>query len=113
MWVASSISNFGDGIRVTALPLLAASITRDPGLVAGVSIASGLPWLLFSLDTGAISARVDRRLSMGRVQLLRFLIAGALVLIAVVDWNTLPLVYELAFLLGTAEILFDNAAQAI
>lgn len=113
MWVASSISNFGDGIRVTALPLLAASITRDPGLVAGVSIASGLPWLLFSLVSGAIADRVDRRLLMGRVQLLRFVIAGALGFIAVVDWNTLPLVYALAFLLGTAETLFDNAAQAI
>lgn len=113
MWTASAISNFGDGIRLTALPLLAASITRDPVLVAGVSFASGLPWLLFSLVSGAIADRVDRRLLMAWVQLVRFVIAGSLGVIAIVDWNTLPLVYALAFLLGTAETLFDNAAQAM
>jgi MFS family permease len=113
MWTASAISNFGDGIRLTALPLLAASITRDPKLVAGISVASWLPWLLFSLVSGAVADRVDRRLLMGRVQLFRFVIAGSLGTIAIVGWSSLPLIYALAFLLGTAETLFDNAAQAI
>jgi MFS family permease len=113
MWTASAISNFGDGIRLTALPLLAASITRDPKLVAGISVASWLPWLLFSLVSGAVADRVDRRLLMGRVQLFRLVIAGALGIIAIVGWSSLPLIYALAFLLGTAETLFDNAAQAI
>ncbi|MGH2748327.1 MAG: MFS transporter [Actinomycetota bacterium] len=113
MWTASAISYFGDGIRLTALPLLAASITRDPKLVAGISVASWLPWLLFSLVSGAVADRVDRRLLMGRVQLFRFVIAGALGIIAIVGWSSLPLIYALAFLLGTAETLFDNAAQAI
>ena len=34
LWTASTISNLGDGITLTAGPLLAASLTRDPVLVA-------------------------------------------------------------------------------
>ena len=33
--VASGISNIGDGVMAAALPLLVASLTRDPLLVAG------------------------------------------------------------------------------
>ncbi|MDQ4059329.1 MAG: MFS transporter, partial [Actinomycetota bacterium] len=113
MWTASTLSNFGDGVRLTALPLLGAAITRDPGLVAGIAVASRLPWLLFSLISGAIGDRVDRRLLMGWVQLFRFAVATALGVVAISGWNSLPLVYALAFILGTAETLFDNAAQAI
>jgi MFS family permease len=113
MWTASTVSNFGDGVRMTALPLVAAAMTRDPGVVAGVTVAQSLPWLLFSLVSGAIGDRVDRRLLMGWVQLFRFVVAAGLGVIAFAEWNSLPLVYALAFLLGTAETLFDNAAQAI
>ena len=44
-WVASAVSNLGDGIRWTALPLLTAAITRDPQVVAGTHMAIWLPQL--------------------------------------------------------------------
>lgn len=37
LWTASGISNLGDGIWLVAAPLLAATLTRDPVLVAGLS----------------------------------------------------------------------------
>jgi hypothetical protein len=40
LWLATAVSNVGDGVRETALPLLAAATTRDPALVAGVAFAS-------------------------------------------------------------------------
>ncbi len=55
------VSSAGDGMFLTAFPLLAAILTRDPVLIAGVTIASRLPWLLFSLFTGALADRMDRR----------------------------------------------------
>ena len=61
LWTAGTISNLGDGVDLAALPLLAASLTRDPRLVAGMGVAFTLPWLLFALPAGAIVDRLDRR----------------------------------------------------
>jgi hypothetical protein len=47
LWAAGAVSNLGDGVTVVAGPLLAASLTRDPVLVAGRSFAQRLPWLVF------------------------------------------------------------------
>jgi MFS family permease len=61
LWTAASVSFVGDGIYATALPLLAASLTRDPLGVAAVEVASQVPWLLFALPAGALVDRWDRR----------------------------------------------------
>lgn len=98
------------------MPLLAATLTRDPALVAGVSFAGFLPWLLFSLLAGAIVDRVDRRRLMWSVQVFRTALMGLLSVAILLGWSDRPLLflmYGVAFLLGTAETLFDNAAQAI
>ncbi|HET7472612.1 MAG TPA: hypothetical protein VFJ71_05775, partial [Candidatus Limnocylindrales bacterium] len=42
LFSASFLANLSDGIFGIALPLMAASLTRDPGLVAGVSVAGRL-----------------------------------------------------------------------
>lgn len=54
LWTAHAVSNLGDGIRDTALPLLAAALTRDPALVAGVALAMRLSWAVFALTAGAL-----------------------------------------------------------
>ena len=57
LWAASGVSNLGDGVYGTALPLLAATLTRDPLLISVVSFAEWLPWLLFGLLSGALLDR--------------------------------------------------------
>ena len=69
LWSSSAASNLADGIFVVALPLIAVSLTTSPALVAGVSIAAGLPWLVFVLFAGALADRLDRRVTMRNVQL--------------------------------------------
>lgn len=116
LWVASAVSNFGDGVRLTALPLLAATLTRDPGLVAGVTFASSMPWLLFALTAGALVDRFDRRRTMWIMQVWRMILMVALSLAIIADLGTAPLLvtlYLASFLLGVGEVMFDNAAQAI
>jgi MFS family permease len=107
------VSNVGDGIDVAALPLLAAALTRDPTLFAGVAVAGRLPWLLFALQAGAIADRVDRRRLMAGVNTVRFGLMAVLGLAVLGDWATIWLLYVVSFALGVAETLFDNAAQAI
>ena len=59
VWLSVVVSSTGDGMFITAFPLLAAMLTRDPLLIAGVTMASRLPWLFFSMVTGAIADRMD------------------------------------------------------
>lgn len=113
LWAASAVSNLGDGITLVAGPLLAASLTRDPALVAGLTFAQRLPWLLFSLLSGALVDRLDRRRLMAAVDLFRTVVVGVLGIAVMLGWASLPLMYVAFFLLGTAETLFANASIAI
>ena len=113
LWTASTISNLGDGARVTALPLLVATVTRDPALVSGVVLATRLPWLLFALVGGAIADRVNRRRLMATMQTIRCALMTVLTIAVLGDASSLPLVYAIAFLLGVAEVLFDISAVSI
>ena len=113
LWSASVVSNLGDGIDAAALPLLAATLTRDPRLVAGMAVAFTLPWLLFALPAGAIVDRLDRRKVMYRVNVVRAALVAVIALSLVTDTASIWLLYVIAFSLGTCETLFDNAAQSI
>ncbi len=110
---AGTISNVGDGIDATALPLLAASLTQDPRLFAGVAVASRLPWLLFALHAGALADRVDRRRLMVAVNVVRFALLGVLGVAVLMDAATIWLLYGVSLGVGIAEVLFDTSAQAL
>ena len=98
---------------LTAFPLLAAILTRDPVLIAGVTISTRLPWLLFSLVTGAISDRMDRRKLMIGADLLRVIIVALLAAAIITDVVNIWQLYICAFLLGACETLHVNAAQGL
>ena len=103
----------GDGVTLVAGPLLAASLTRDPILVAGLTFAQSVPWLLFPLISGALVDRLDRRRVMGYADAARTALIGAMGVAVLLGWANLPLLYVIFFLMGTLETLFDNASQAI
>lgn len=134
LWVASVISNFGDGVGLVAYPWLASAVTRDPVHIALVAVATRLPWLVFTLPAGVITDRVDRRLLVAWMDVLRFIFTLGVAIVvlashgqfaspdeiatgtaAIPDNSTLLLVviYVSALLLGTAEVLRDNSAQTL
>src|SRR3954470_16691559 len=107
LYVSSATSNLADGIGRTALPLLAASYTRDPVLVSGLTSFAFLPWLLFALPSGALVDRVDRRYAMSAANALRALALGALAVLTALGSGSVVVLYVVAFLLGTAETVYD------
>lgn len=116
IFTASAVSNLGDGVSALALPWLATLLTRDPMLIAAVTTAGRLPWLLFALPAGVVTDRTDlRRLVIGMDTLRCFLTLAVLGLAmqATANTGTVMLLAMLAFLLGTAEVLRDNAAQTL
>ncbi len=113
LWTASTISNLGDGVTVVAGPLLAASLTRNPLAVAALTFSQRLPWLLFSLLSGALVDRLERRRLMVGVDAFRAVVVGMLAVAVLLDAASIPLLCATFFLLGTGETLFDNAAVSI
>ncbi|MCX2954128.1 MFS transporter [Lentzea sp. NEAU-D7] len=99
LWSGSAISALGDGIFLAALPLLAATITQDPKLIAGVSFFGALPWLLAALPAGAAADRYDGR----RLLLVALWVQCVLMgLLAAFHSQHIAFVYGMAFLIGTA-----------
>ncbi|WP_245614434.1 MFS transporter [Actinokineospora inagensis] len=110
---SSATSNLGDGIGKVAIPLLGASLTRDPVLIAGLSATAFLPWLLFALVSGALVDRVDRRRAMLLANTSRAVIVGGLTVLVVFHATSIWLLYVAALLIGTIETIADSAAQAL
>jgi MFS family permease len=117
LWSASALSNLADGLVKVALPLVAVTLTDSPGLVAGVTLAVTLPWLLFALPAGALADRVDRRLAMVRADLVRAGTVALLAVTATLGLESSPaaiwVLYAVALLLGTAETVYDTSAQSM
>ena len=113
VWAAAAVSNVGDGVRKTALPLLAAAVTRDPLAVSGILLAGHLPWLLFTLPAGAIVDRLDRRNLITAVSAMRALVMAVLCGMVLFGEAGLPVLYAVAFLQGIGEVFSDNAVFAL
>jgi MFS family permease len=113
LWTVSATSNIGDGLFMTAVPLLAASLTRDPLLVSGVIASLFLPWLFFALPGGALVDRMDRRIAMARTGWIRTLVLGALTLTVGLGVVNIWIVYLAVFLLGSAETIYESASRAM
>ncbi|HSJ85188.1 MAG TPA: MFS transporter [Acidimicrobiia bacterium] len=134
LWTASVISNFGDGVATVAYPWLASAVTRSPVHIALVTVATRLPWLLFSLPAGVITDRVDRKRLVVVMDGMRFVATLGVALVVFLFQGDLSspdaiatglaspppnadlllvAVYVAALLLGTAEVFRDNSAQTL
>jgi MFS family permease len=113
VWAASAISLVGDGVILSAMPLLIAGLTTNTSLISGLEVARGLPWLMFGLLGGVVADRLDRRRVMAAVDAGRCIAVGLLALAVWGDNVSVGLIWVVAFLLGSGEVFFDNSAQAI
>jgi MFS family permease len=114
-WLLASswTSNIGDGIALSASPLLIASLTSSPLLVAGGAMMQFLPWLLFGLLAGSIADHHDRRRLVMLANGSRAVIVAGLVVFLVTGQVTVWIVLVTAFLYGTAEVFADTAGSTL
>jgi MFS family permease len=109
-WLLASgwVSNLGDGLVMAAGPLLVASQTDQEFLVALAALLQWLPPFLFGLFAGALADRLDRKVIVITVDLLRAVVLGLLAASVLTDTVSIALVLVAMFLLGTAEVFADN-----
>ena len=114
-WLLASSwsSNLGDGISLAAGPLLVASQTDDAFLVALAALLQWLPQLLFGLYAGALSDRLDRRLIVVTVDVMRAIVLAAIAASIMTGMVSIAVVLIALFLLGTAEVFADNSSQTL
>lgn len=107
------VSNLGDGVALAAGPLLVASRTHDPFLVALAPFLQQLPWLLFGLYAGVVADRVDRRLIIVVANLARSAVLLGLVALLAVDHVSIVVVLTVVFLFGVCETFADTTSGTV
>jgi MFS family permease len=110
---SSWAAQLGDGIALAAGPLLVASLTRDPTLIAAAAMVQNLPTLLLGLYAGAVADRVDRRRLVLAANLVRVVVLA--VLVATIATGTVSIVLLLVtlFAVGVAELFADTGWRAV
>ncbi|MEO6086398.1 MAG: MFS transporter, partial [Umezawaea sp.] len=103
----------GEGLLLTALPLLAVTITTDPRQVALVNVVGQLPWLLFSLAAGVLIDRFRRTSVLASAFAVQAVAAAVLGVAASTGWLSLPLLVVVSFVVVTSQVLGDGASGAL
>ena len=112
LWIGQVLSDTGTEAALIAYPLLILALTHSPIIAGLVGTVDLVVQLILGLPGGAISDRLDRRLTMivceaGRAAVLALL--AALVLVHLVTW---PVVLAVAVIDGGANVLFVPSASA-
>lgn len=110
---SSWLSNLADGINLAAGPLLVASLTRDPRLVALAPLLQQLPWLIFGLYAGALADRLNRRVLVVTVDLLRAGLIAVLAVVILTGHVSIAIVLGAVFCFGLAETFSDTATGTL
>ena len=113
LFSAEGISILGSQVSHIALPLIAVDvISASNGAIALLEAAFLLPFVFFSLPVGALLDRRTRRPVMVAMDLVR---TAALLLIPLsyaIGALSMPVLYLTLFIVGTATLIFDVAAQS-
>jgi len=113
VWWSSTISFVGDGVFYGAVPLLAASLTRDARLVSLVDALTMSGWLCLCLVSGVAIDRRRKTDVMWRVDALRAVIMVVFAALVVTGHGTIGVVLAVSFVIGLASPFFDNASSAV
>jgi MFS family permease len=110
---AAWASNFGDGVRNAALPLVAFGLDGSATTVAVVAAAGTIPFAVLGLPAGTLADRRRRVPLIVSAHVFRFVVMAILAVVVLTDAHTVPLLVAAAFLLGCGEAMADSASPAL
>ncbi|WP_411955072.1 MFS transporter [Alkalibacillus sp. S2W] len=111
--VAVLFSTLGDGITLIAIPWLSTNLTENAFMISVVSASLTIPWLLFSLHTGLLLDKVDRKLIIWISVYLRIITLIVLSVLIITNKITMLLLIICGFFIGCSKVLFDSSAQTV
>lgn len=110
---AAWASNFGDGVRNAALPLIAAGLDGSATTVAVVAAAGTVPFAVLGLPAGTLADRRRRIPLIAWAHAFRFVVMCGLAVVVLADATTVGVLVGTAFLLGCGEALADSSSPAL
>jgi len=112
LWIGQILSDTGTDAAFIAFPLLILALTGSPAIAGVVGTARLVVRLVLGLPGGALSDRLDRRLTMIACDIVRAVVFALLAVLVVLHIATWPVVLAVAVVDGAADVLFDPAAAA-
>jgi MFS family permease len=112
-FVGQAFSVSGSWMQNIALAWLVVELTSSPVAVGALAFCRFLPFTLFGLVAGWVTDRVDTRRLVSSTQAIQMAFAAALAWLALSGAATLPVVYALAALSGTALVFDAPGRQAL
>jgi MFS family permease len=103
--------SIGDEIQRLALPLLILDITHDIGAAATLRVIESVPYVLFGAFAGALIDRSEKRRLLAITTALSILVTTFIPISVALGLFSLGLLYTLAFLLGTLEVVWGITAD--
>ncbi len=112
-FVGNLLSNCGTWFQNIAQALLIYRLTHSTFLVGVVSFAQFAGIILLAPWSGGAADRFDRKRLIIGTQLGAMVVTGALALLAIAGWDTVPVIIGLALLLGIVTAFGSPAMNAI
>ena len=113
LWTASGFSYFVYWASQVAFPLFASQLTRSAILVAGVTFALTVPWLITGLLAGALVDRYNRRKLLLALSVCRLSAICLAALAALLGYGILPVVYAAACIVGISQTMEEPTFAAL
>jgi MFS transporter, ENTS family, enterobactin (siderophore) exporter len=106
VFLGQGVSNLGDGVTATALPLLVLQLTGSGVAMGVVGMLQLLPNFFLDLPVGALADRWDRRHLLFAVDAGRALLTALIPLALLLRLPVMPVVYAVALPIGALATLF-------
>lgn len=113
LWFGAGAANLGDGLVLTALPLIALGAGAAPGEIALVTTLMTLAWPVFGLHAGWIVDRIPVPRLLVLANAARVAAVGTLAVGIALDGPIVPLVFAAALVHGVAETIVDTSLIAV
>jgi MFS family permease len=112
LWIGQLLSDTGSEIGLLAYPLLILALTHSAVLAGVVGTVRSIAVLCLSLPAGALSDRLDRRLTMIVCDVMRTALLALLAVLIVTHLASWPVVLVVCVVEGGAGALFNPAVTA-
>ncbi len=113
LWVAVVVADIGSWMQTVGAQWLLVDQPNATVLVALVSTAAAVPFLVLGLPAGVIGEFLNRRRVLIAVQVFQVIVGSALVVLTAVGAMTPALLLTLTFLIGAGDVLQLPAYQSL
>jgi MFS family permease len=112
LWIGQLLSDTGSDVGMLAYPLLILALTHSAVLAGIVGTAREVALICLQLPAGALSDRLDRRLTMIVCDVMRAALLVALGILIALHLASWPVVLVVSVIEGSASAIFNPAATA-